>query len=72
MGIFSKLLTFFEIMIGAGLLLFGISGFFSYFLFNALIAVMGFVILLDGLGKIDDPAKRQQNNTTNNNDENKT
>ena len=54
-----KLLTFLELAVGASLLILGISGFFSYFLFNALLGVMGFFILADGLGKIDDPAQRK-------------
>lgn len=68
MGIFSKLFTLLEILIGAGLFLLGLSGLFSYFLFNALITIMGFIILLDGLSKIDTPKKDEQNN----NEENKT
>jgi len=52
----TKVITLLELMIGLGLLLGGVTGFFSYFLFNVLIGAMGFFILLDGLEKIDAPA----------------
>ena len=53
-----KLLTLLELAVGSTLLILGVSGFFSYFLFNALLGVMGFFILADGLTKIDDPSQR--------------
>lgn len=57
-----KLLTLLEIGMGIFLLLIGLAGTFSYFLFNVLIGVMGFLVMADGLSKIDDPSKRDNNN----------
>ena len=57
-----KLLTLLEIGVGVFLLLIGVTGTFTYFLFNALIAVMGFFVMADGLGRIDDPSERDNNN----------
>lgn len=55
----TKLINLLEIVIGAGLLLAGVTGYiFSIFLFNALLCVMGFFILADGLSKVDDPGNR--------------
>lgn len=57
-----KLLTLLELAVGSTLLILGVSGFFSYFLFNALLGIMGFVILADGLSKIDNPSQRENGN----------
>ena len=59
-----KIITLLELMLGLGLLLGGLTGFFSYFLFNVLIGAMGFFILLDGLEKIDTPNPDQGGNNT--------
>ncbi len=56
----SKLITLLEVVIGVALLMGGVTGFFSYFLFNVLIGVMGFFILLDGLEKVDTPQEPSQ------------
>ena len=56
----TKLVTLLELLIGVGLLFGGVTGFFSYFLFNVLIGVMGFFILLDGLEKVDAPKSPSQ------------
>ena len=61
----NKLITFIELVIGAGLFMFGIAGFFSYFIFNALLCVMGFFVLLDGLSKFDNPDDRNDKNKNN-------
>ena len=55
-----KLITLLEVVIGVALLFGGVTGFFSYFLFNVLIGVMGFFILLDGLEKVDAPQTPSQ------------
>ena len=60
-----KLLTMIEVAMGITLMLIGISGTFSYFLFNALICVMGFLVTADGLGRIDDPSERENNHPDN-------
>lgn len=57
-----KLLTLLEIGMGLFLLLVGVAGTFSYFLFNVLIGAMGFLVMADGLSKIDDPTNRDNNN----------
>lgn len=64
-----KIITLLELMLGLGLLLGGLTGFFSYFLFNVLIGAMGFFILLDGLEKIDTPNPDQGGNNTDQSDE---
>lgn len=60
-----KLLTLLEVAMGITLMLIGISGTFSYFLFNTLICVMGFLVAADGLGRIDDPSERENNHPDN-------
>lgn len=64
----SKLITLMELAIGAFLFIQGIGGLFSYFIFNALLCVVGFFVFADGLSKVDNPEDR---NKPQNNNENK-
>ena len=71
-----KLITLAEIAIGAGLLLLGVTGFFSYFIFNALIGTIGFFVFIDALSRVDNPDKRYRltpppSDSENENEENK-
>jgi hypothetical protein len=59
------LLNLLEVGVGITLLFIGVSGTFTYFLFNALIGVMGFLITADGLSRIDDPNRNGNNNGNN-------
>jgi len=61
----SKLITLLEVVVGAGLLMAGITGFFSHFIFNALCTVMGFMVITDGFSKVDNPDDRQDKNKNN-------
>jgi len=61
----SKLITLLEVVVGAGLLMAGVTGFFSHFIFNALCFVMGFMIITDGFSKVDNPDERQDKNKNN-------
>lgn len=55
-----KLFILMEIAIGAFLFMAGLSGFFSYFIFNALLCVIGFFVFIDGVSKIDNPETRKK------------
>ena len=50
-----KLFTLGEILSGFAFVLLALGGLFATFIFNALLGVAGFFILLDGLEHIDDP-----------------
>ena len=56
------LVNLLEIAVGITLLFIGVSGTFTYFLFNALVSVMGFLVAADGLSRIDDPNRGNGNN----------
>ncbi len=53
--LFKKLFVLGEILIGVSFLLLAVGGLFATFIFNALLGVAGFFIVLDGLEHIDDP-----------------
>ena len=61
----NKLITLLELAIGTFLFFTGISGFFSYFIFNVLLSVIGFFVFVDGLSKIDNPPDRNNNEQNN-------
>ena len=58
----NKLVTLAELGIGAFLFLLGVTGTFAYFIFNALLGVMGFFVFIDALSKIDNPETRKPDN----------
>ena len=58
----NNLLTLAELGIGAFLFLLGVTGTFTYFIFNALLGVMGFFVFIDALSKIDNPETRNPDN----------
>ena len=68
----NKLVTLAELGIGAFLFLLGVTGTFAYFIFNALLGVMGFFVFIDALSKIDNPETRKlkENNPNENKEEN--
>ena len=59
----TNLITLLEIIVGGALLIAGLLGYIGLFIFDALMSAVGFIVLIDGLQKIDDPNKR--NNNTN-------
>ncbi len=58
----TNLITLLEIMVGGTLLIAGFLGYIGLFIFDVMMSVVGFIILIDGLQKIDDPNKRNNTN----------
>ena len=57
----TNLITLLEIVVGGAFLFAGLMGHVGVFVFDALLSAIGFLVLIDGLQKIDNPEKRNNN-----------